>query len=438
MLRRFGGLWQNPNFLKLLFGQTISLIGSQVTFLALPLTAILSLKATPMQMGILGATQYAPFLLFGLFVGVWVDHWPQRTILIVSNLGRAVLLAFVPAAALLGWLRIEVLYIISFLAGILTVFFDIAYMSFLPALVRREDILEGNGKLQASASIAYLTGPSLAGGLIQWMAAPMAILVDSFSFIVSSWLLLLIRLPNNAAIQRARRQSMWSEIGVGLRMVLANPILRAIVACSGTSNFFINVHISVRLIYLTRELNISPAMVGIMFAVGSVGGLIAALLASRLRQRFGIGRTVLLMQILIGCAALLLPLLHTGMVLTIALLIAGMMLWGFAMMIYDIIGISLRQIITPERLQGRMTATFRFITWGVAPLGALLGGALGELIGLRPTLLVAGAGILLAALWIFFSPVRALRQQPTEIQEPTPAKTAGIEEPAGTAANTLV
>lgn len=438
MRRRFTGLWENPDFLKLWCGQTVSLIGSQVTLLALPLTAILSLGATPMQMGILGVTQYLPFLVFGLFIGVWVDHLPLRPTLIASNLGRAILLACIPSAAMLGWLRIEHLYVLGFLTGILTVFFDVAYQSFLPVLVKREHILEGNSKLQTSASLASLTGPSVAGALVQWMAAPLAILVDSVSFFISACFMFLIRQPHHSAFARVKRQSMWNEIGEGMRMVFGNKMLRAIVACSGTSNFFINVHISVRLLYLTRELHIEPALLGIMFGIGSFGGLLAAFLALKVRRWLGVGRAMMLMQLLIGSGALLFPSIQGGMAVTVATLITGMMLWGFAMMTYDINGISLRQIITPERLQGRMTATFRFISWGVAPLGALLGGALGEVLGLRPTLFIAGSGILLASLWIFFSPLWSLRQQPTEIQDPTPVKAGedgkSVETTADTAA----
>jgi MFS family permease len=407
-------LWRHSDFLKFWSGQSISLFGSQVTTLALPLTAAITLQATPMQMGLLVALQYAPFLLFGLFVGVWVDRLRRRPILIFANIGRGVLLGLIPLAALLGLLHIAQLYVLGFLTGALTVCFDVAYQSYLPALVGREQLVEGNSKLQVSSSTAALAGPSLAGVLIQWLSAPLAIAADAISFFISAIFLCVIRKQEKPPriVPGSQRQGILKVMGEGLLLIISNPILRAIAGGTATSNFFINLQISVRLLYVTRDLHLEPATLGFIFATGGLGGLTAAIFAKRLSRFAGIGPTLIAMQFLIGMSALVLPLASGNFWTLVATIVLSTILWGFAMMTYDINQISFRQAVTPDHLQGRMNASMRCVTWGAAPLGALLGGALGGLIGLRLTLLVGGLGILCATLWTLFSPTRNLRRIP--------------------------
>lgn len=423
-------VWRNSDFLKFWSGQSISLVGSQITTLALPLAAAITLRATPMQMGVLVATQYLPFLLFGLFVGVWVDRLRRRPILIFANLGRGLLLGIIPVAAWLKVLRIEHLYAVGFLAGLLTVCFDVAYQSYLPTLVGRERLVEGNSKLQISSSTAALAGPSLGGMLVQWLSAPFAIAADAASFFMSAIFLCLIRKQETGPLTGSHRQGIWKEMREGLRLVLSNPILRAIVGGTATSNFFINVQISVRILYVTRSLHLEPATLGFIFATGSVGGLIAAIFAKRISSFAGIGPTLIGMQFLVGISALVLPLASGSFWILVLTILPSMILWGFAMMTYDINQVSFRQAVTPDRLQGRMNASIRFVTWGAAPPGALLGGVLGGMIGLRMTLLLGGIGVLCATLWTLFSPTRDLRRMPAEIMAVNPSAATSPDDPA--------
>jgi MFS family permease len=274
-------LWRHPDFLKLWTGESISLLGSQITFLALPLTAVTWLEATPFEMGLLGALEFAPFLLFSLVAGVWADRLPRRPILIIANIGRALLLGSIPLLALNDRLTMDYLYVIAFGVGLLTVFFDVAYQSYLPVLVAREQLVEGNSKLEGSRSVAEIGGPALAGGLVQAFTAPIAIAVDAVSFLFSAFFLGLIRRREETGHSAGKWKPMWGEIREGLDVVFHSPILCSIAGCTATNNFFSNVRFAVLTIYAVRELGIEPGLLGIIFAVGSVGALIGALWGSR-------------------------------------------------------------------------------------------------------------------------------------------------------------
>ncbi len=407
-----GGLWRHADFRKLWIGQTISQFGSQVTLVTLPLVAALTLGATPAQMGILGAAEYAPFLALGLVAGIWVDRLPRRPILIAADLARTALLAVIPVAAWLGALRMELLYVVAALAGCATVFFDVAYQSYLPALVRRDELAEGNSKLEASRSVAQIAGAGLAGGLVQLLTAPVALLVDAASFLLSAAVLGRIRAAEPAAMRRPATRRLRAEIGEGLRVVFGNPLLRPIAACTATSNFFGSIGLAVFVLYVTRELRLAPGLVGVVFAAGNGGALLGAAVAGRVTRRCGLGTAIIGAIALGGIARLLLPLAGSLPAVALPLLVAAWALLGVGV-IYDIGQVSLRQAITPDHLLGRMNATMRFLVWGTIPLGSLAGGALGEWLGLRPTLVVGALGSLLAPLFPLLSPVRALREQPT-------------------------
>ena len=415
---RLSGLWRHSEFLKLWTGQTISQLGSQITLLALPLTAVLNLKATPFEMGILGAAEFLPFVLVGLFAGVWVDRMYRRPILIAADVGRTLLLGSIPAAALLGVLRIEQLYIVAFLVGIMTVFFDVAYQSYLPALVSRQELIEGNSKLEVSRSVAAIAGPGMAGALVQIVTAPIAILLDALSFLVSVVSLLIIKTVEPPPPPAHQRRSMWHEIREGMGVVLGNPALRSIAGCTGTSNLFSNMIFAVYVLYLTRELGVSPGLIGLIYSIGSIGALGGAVIASLMAQRLGLGLTLISVIFLGGVSTLLIPLAAGSIPVIAAFLIVSFFITSSASTIYNINQVSLRQAITPDRLQGRMNASMRFIVWGTIPIGSLVGGALGNTIGLRPTLFVGAIGSLFPVLWLAFSPVRLLREQPEPYAEP--------------------
>ena len=424
MQKHFTELWRHPDFLKLWAGETISLLGSQVTLLAMPLTAALALNATPLQMGMLGTVQYIPWLLVGLLAGAWVDRLRRRPVMVGADLGRTVLLGCIPLAALAGVLRMEYLYVVGFLVGIMNVFFDVAYAAFLPTLLPRDRLVEGNSKLQVSASLAEIGGPGLAGALVQLVTAPLAMAVDALSFLVSALSLAWIGTSEPQPTPGGDARSLLAEMRDGLRLVFSNPILRAFALASVTTNFFVDVHLAVFVLYATRELGISPLILGSMYAVGSVGGLLGSLLAERLVKWLGLGRVVVGAQMLVTLAVLAIPLSGRQAWIAVPLIVGAEALWGFAAVVYVVNTVSLRQVITPNQFQGRVAASLRFVTWGVAPLGFLLGGGLGEMIGLQATLLVAVAGPLLSVAWLVLSPVPGLREPPAS--EPLTAPTATV------------
>jgi MFS family permease len=408
-------LWRHGDFLKLWSAQTISQFGSQITLLGLPIIAAVVLDASPSQMGILGAAEFAPFLLFGLFAGVWVDRLPRRPILIWSDVGRAVVLLTVPLAALAGALRIEQLYVVGFFVGVGTVFFDVAYQSYLPSLVDRQQMVEGNSKLEIGRSVAQVAGPGVAGVLIELLTAPIAIVVDSVSFVLSAAMLVLIRKPEPRPERSAERRNVWQEIGEGLGVVLKSPYLRPIAFCTATSNLFGQIAFVVFVLFATRELGLDAGALGIVFSVASVGALTGAAMAGRVAALLGVGPTIVAAIVFSGLGSLLVPLLAEPGTLALPVLAVGWLLTFAGGTLYNITQLSLRQAITPHRLQGRMNASMRFMVWGTIPIGALIGGFLGEQIGLRPTMLVGAIGGLSAGVWVLLSPVPALREQPAPV-----------------------
>ena len=411
-----GGLWRHPDFLKVWSAETISQFGTQVSQLALPFVAIVVLDASPFAVAALGTVEFLPFLLFTLPAGVWVDRLPRRAILIVADYGRALLLFTVPIAYAFDALTLAQLYVVGFLVGTFTVFFDVSYQSYLPSLVERGQIIEGNSKLEVSRTTAQISGPGVAGGLIGLITAPYAVLADAISFLASGAFLTAIRKQEEKpAIPEGGRPKVRIELWEGLQYVVRHPLLRPQAMCTGTSNFFSNVAFSIFLVYAVRTLDLSPEEVGLIFTLGGLGGLLGALVSQRLTRRFGVGRTTIAMTFLFGSAGFLVPLAPKDF--PHPYLVASFMISSFAIVVYNITQVSLRQAIAPQRIQGRMNAVMRFLVWGTIPLGSLTGGVLASTIGLRETLFVGAAGGLLSALPIVLS-----RAQRTlgEIPEPEP------------------
>jgi MFS family permease len=410
-------LWRHRDFMRLWAAETISQIGSQVTLLALPLAAILTLNASAFQVGALSSIEYAPFLLVGLPAGVWVDRLRRRPILIAGDLGRAVVLASIPIAYWLDALTLPHLYAAAFLTGICTVFFDVAYQSYLPSLVQRRQLTEGNAKLEISRSGAQLAGPGAAGVLVQIVTAPVAIAVDAASYVGSALFVLAIRRPEPKPATPAahERPGMRSQIMEGLRYVLGHPLLRPIAACTSLSNFFSAMTTAIVILFAVRELGLSAGAIGIALAIGNAGFLVGAFVAGRVARRLGLGRTIVGSALVFGLGGFAYPVATPAT--AVALFVAGGILIGFGGVVYNVNQVSLRQAITPERMQGRMNATMRFVVWGTLPIGALAGGALGGAIGLRPTLWVAALGGLLAFVPPLLSRVRRLDAIPEEEAE---------------------
>jgi MFS family permease len=419
-----GGLWRHGDFLKLWSAETISQFGTQVSLLALPFIAITILDASAFAVAALGTVEFLPFLLFTLPAGVWVDRLPRRMILIVSDYGRAALLFSVPLAYAFDALTLAQLYVVGFLVGTFTVFFDVAYQSYLPSLVQRDQIIEGNSKLEVSRNVSQITGPGIAGGLIGLITAPYAVLLDAVSFVASGAFLSAIRKQEEkpAPVEGAKPR-MRTELWEGLQYVVRHPLLRPQALCTGTSNFFSNVTFSIFLVYAVRTLDLSAEEVGLIFTLGGPGGLLGALVSQRLTRRFGVGPTTVAMTLLFGGAGFLVPLAPQSF--PHPFLVASGLIFGFSVVVYNITQVSLRQAITPERIQGRMNAVMRFLVWGTIPLGSLTGGALASTIGLRETLFVGAVGGLVSGLPIILSRAqRTLGQIPEPEPEPAPVEAA--------------
>jgi MFS family permease len=404
--RPAGPLWRHADFLRLWGAQTVSQFGTQVTLLALPLAAILVLEASTFEVAVLGAMDFLPFLLFSLPAGVWVDRLRRKPILVLADLGRAVALLTIPAAALFDALTIWQLYAVGFTTGTLTVFFDVAYQSYLPALVDRKELVDGNAKLEVSRSAAQIGGPGIAGVLVDVLTAPYALLVDAISFVWSGLLVFRIRTAEPRP-ERDATSSMRRELAEGLRYILHDPRWRPITAYVASSNFFFNVAYSIFLVYAARELDLSPLAIGIMLGLGGFGWLIGALIADRVSKRLGAGPTTIAAAIASGPPLFLIPLAPQSF--PIPFIVLAEVLSGVAIVLFNINAISLMQGLTPPRLLGRMNASRRFVVWGTIPLGAILGGVLGTAIGLRPTLFVGALGACLCFIPMLFSPLRTIR-----------------------------
>jgi MFS family permease len=412
-----GGLWRHPDFLRLWSAQTLSQFGSQISQLALPLVAILVLDVSAFEVALLGTVEFLPFLLFALPAGVWVDRLRRKPILVLGDAGRAVLLVSIPVAYAFDALTIWQLYVVGFLVGICTVFFDVAYQSYLPSLVDRAGLVEGNSKLEVSRSAAQLAGPGVAGILVAAVTAPAAILLDAISFAASAGLLLRIRRHEEVPVPEAK-PSMRRELVEGLRFLLGHWFQRPLAITVATSNFFNTMAFSIFLVYLVRDLELSAQVIGLMLAVSNLGWLAGAVVAGRVSNRLGVGNVLVGSAILFSVSLLLIPAAPQSQ--PIPFVVAGLMLATFGGIVFNVTGLSFTQAIVPDRMLGRINATRRFIVWGVIPLGTLTGGVLGSTIGLRETLWVGAIGGSLSFLPLLFSPVRSIGPMDEAVRQHAP------------------
>jgi MFS family permease len=407
-MRRPGGLWRDRDFLRFFGAHTVSQVGSQVTQLALPLAAIDVLHASTFQVGLLTFVDFAPWLVVSLPAGVWIDRLRRRPVLIGADFGRAVALAWVPLAAALGLLAVWQLYVVGFVAGCLSVFFDVSYQSYVPSLVGREHLVEGNSKLEFTRSAAQIGGPGLGGVLVAALTAPYAIVADAVSFVVSALLLGSIRRVEPAP--RPTEVRARSELLVGLRLVLGDARTRALVYYVSTSTFCNGLFFAVFLVFARRELHLSAGLIGAVVALSNLGGVAAAVVAGPIGRRLGIGKTLIVAGVVGGAPLLLVPLAPRSF--PVPFLVAGLLFFGLGVIIYNITAISLIQSITPPHLLGRANASRRFLVWGPLPIGALVGGVAGSTVGLRETLLLAAIGQTLAAGWLLRRPLRTIDRLP--------------------------
>ncbi len=410
------GLWHHRDFLWFWTGDTITQFTGTISNFAIPVVAVLVVEVSPFQLGVLEALAFLAFPTMGLFVGVWIDRMKRKPVMMVANIIQVIALGSVPLAYILGSLGVYQLYVVALVMGITTVFYDVAYQSYLPSLVPKEDVIEGNQKLQTSASASQVIGPSVASGLISLVGAALSVAADAVGTLVAVFTLASIRKPepDPAKNESAAERHFFAEMKEGIKVVTGNKLLWTIAGCTGTSNFGTNIAGVAFVLYLYRTLKISPGIAGIAFSIGAVGFLTGVLASKRITAKLGLGRTIAFS--LVGNLGLLLVLLAQG---TFAILVigAGNFITAFGVPIYNINQVSLRQIITPNRLQGRMNATMRTIVWGTIPAGSILGGVLSGSIGIVQTLVL---GILISAvsvLWNFLGPVFKLKKQPEAVND---------------------
>ncbi|WP_435582765.1 MFS transporter [Amycolatopsis thermoflava] len=418
---RRDSLWFHSGFRLLWAGDTVSQAGTFVGITVLPLLAATVLSATPGEMGLLTAAENAAFLLIGLPAGVWVDRMKRRPLMLRADFARAALLLTIPLAWWAGRLTLAQLVVVALLVSVGTVFFDVAYQSYLPSLVGREHLVEGNAKLQASQSVAQVVGPGLGGGLTQLFGAANAVLATGAGYVASGLFLLRIRTPEPEP-EPHDGTPLRTQIAEGLRFVFGNPALRAIVLCTASGNFAGTIVISMQVLFLTRDLGLSPSGVGLVLAVASGGGILGALTAGFWTRVIGQARAIWLVPMTTWPLQLLLPLSQPGW--SVALGVLGMVASGYGIVVYNVAQVSYRQAICPDRLMGRMNATVRFVVWGTMPLGGLAGGALGELIGVRSTVWTGCALMAVTMLPVLLSPLRRMRDLPVSPPAPTTADPA--------------
>jgi MFS family permease len=406
---RPAGLWRHHDFRQLWAAETVSQVGTQVTQLAFPVLAVTLLAATPLEMGVLTALETAAFLLIGLPAGAWVDRWRRQRVLVMSDLVRAAGLASLPVAWVLDLLTLLQLFVVAALIGTATVFFDVAYQSYLPVLVDRDQIVDGNGKLESSREVAHMAGPGLAGLLLKVLSAPVLIAADALSFLLSALFISRIRRVDDVP-DRADRRPLRVEIAEGLGFVVRHPLLRRIVACTGTSNLFSAITSTLLVLFALRTLGLSQSTLGLVLSAGAVGGLLGAVTGPRFARLVGEGRAIPLSVLLLLPFAACAPLAVLGAPAVLLAVSTFGFSWGTVA--YNITQVSFRQRLCPPALLGRMNASVRFLVFGTMPLGGLLGGVLGTWFGVVPALWVAVAGQVLAALPVTLSPLIGMRELP--------------------------
>ncbi len=408
-MQKSGGLWKHRDFMRFWMGQSASQFGNQITALALPTIAILVLHATVFQAGVLGAIEFVAFPAIGLFVGVWVDRFPRKPIMIVCNVGRLVSLSTIPAAYWLNALSLYQLFVVAGVSGVFTVFFDVAYQSYLPSLVEASDLVEGNSKLQTSASAAQVAGPTFAGVLIGILGGAISVVVDIAGYAGSVLAMTSIKRaepdPRDGAPMSL---SFGAELREGVDVILHTRVLATLTLCLTVANLGNTIAQSVYLFFAYNQLHLTPLEVGGIGTVGGVGFLLGSLTASRASKRMGIGRA-LSFSIFSGIAWVGFPL--AALLPSIPTLVLFTFLLYAPVLIFNITALSMMQRVTPSRLLGRVNATRRTISWGVIPLGWVIGGALGATIGLSPTLVIGGIIAGSAALFAVLSPIYHLKEE---------------------------
>jgi len=390
-------------------GETVEWFGGQITVLALPTVAILFLNAGPFEMGLLGALNTIAYPILGLFVGVLADRWRRRPMMVWANIGQVIALGTIPLAFMFRMLSLNQLFAVALVMSVTTVFFVIAYQSYLPTLVDRKDLVEGNAKLETSSSASLVFGPALGGLLIQTVGAAQSIIFDALSTLVAALAIQSIKQPE--VVTSAAKRAFFKELRAGAEIIFVNPILRTLTAASAILNLGRSMFYAVFFLFIYDQLKFTPGTAGLVLGIGSTGFLIGALSAPRIVKRLGLGVTLAFALLISGIGLLMVPATMYGLA---APTLAGLwMLSNVGMPLYNINQVSLRQAITSNQVQGRMNATMRTITWSTWPVGALAGGILGVILGIPLTIMTAGLISTIPALFIILSPVVKLSKIPT-------------------------
>ena len=405
-------LLREHNFRNFWFGQTISVFGDQITLLALPIVAVLVLDADPAQMGLLTAVGLLPHLLFSLPAGVWLDRVRRRRrLMVVSDLMRAAVIAVVPLAFVLDVLSIELLFVLTFIVGTVAVFFDLAWLTMVSAVARRDQLVEANSLLNASRSVSAVGGPAIGGVLIQILTAPVALLADALSYLASALFLTRVRVPDQPVEHEPG--TIREQLVEGMSFLVRDPIMRPSVFAIATVNLFNYGFQGLFILFATRHLGLDPGVLGVALGAGAIGAVVGAVVAAPLGRRIGIGPGYIVGLILFPAAAIVIPLAQgLPFAAIVVILVVAEFVGGFGVMILDINGGSLLLARMPARIRGRAGGAFRFINMGIRPIGATLGGVLGSLIGVRETLLIVTVAQLLGLLWLIGSPIPGLKEIP--------------------------
>ena len=403
-------LYGHPDFMKLWMGQTISVFGAQFSPVAIQYASQKILNAGALQFGVLYAMGTLPFLIFGLPVGVWADRYRRRRTMIYANVGRALILLSVPLAYLTGYLSIEEFYVVAFSTGVLTVFFEICYQSYLPTIVERSELVDANSKLQTSQASASGVGPALAGALIAVVSAPLAILGDVVGYFSSAGFLSSIRKPESV-LPKESRGSALTNIREGLSIVAKDPRLRSIAGCTATANLFFSAYFAILVPFEVLSFGFGSIEVGLVYASQGIGGILGALVSKSIPKRIGVGRTILLGSALFTAPAIGLYFASGANALAVLMAVFGTV--GFAGVVYNVSQVSFRQALVSINLQGRINATNRTIVWGTIPAGGIIGGVLADALGYRTAVGIAAAFGVLAVVWILMSPVRRIGEIPS-------------------------
>lgn len=408
-------LLHEPDFRRFWLGQTISVFGDQVTQLGLPLVAVLVLAADATQMGTLLAVGLLPHLLFSLPAGVWLDRVRnRRRLMIAADLARALLIASIPLAYLAGTLTVAQLYVVGFLAGSMAVVFDISWNTLLVAVVRREAFVQANAMFSGSRALAFVGGPPLAGVLVQLLSAPIALVADAASFLGSAFYLGRIRAPEPPI--DIVEETLRSRLSTGLLFIFRDSIMRPILLSVATINLFNFGFQALFILYVTTTLGVAPGVLGGALGAGAVGGVIGALIASRVGRRLGLGGAYALGCVIFPVPLVLVPLVSGPPEAVLVMLFATEFLAGLGVQILDINVGAVLAARTPDAIRARSGGAFRFVNYGIRPVGAFLGGLLGGVIGVRETLFVVTIAASVGVLWLVGSPIPGLRELPDAAQ----------------------